>query len=685
LKRTKQIRDAILSLEFGKVLHETTKQLISNDLAKEIVEMVKNLGVLVVPHPNPSRQQMRDQFAAYLSAWLVRAGFQPEIRQIFDEVLRQASVCEPVFHAILAELETCPTGSLPGDSALWAALLGVGRDMEVIQKAISNFPQQMVGGDTAYLSSEMLRIEAFDRKGIDPDAAAEGYARHLASYLKMLGHKNGWFNNGSLTLPPHTEVPPELTSDRSPIALAAIWNQFDEQWAKVRYFSTSDVKSETGSDPDSNEDISKIVFTHDFEYFRDIEVARSRLRRQMFEISMHVIYSRLTAPVVKNLIEEDVPLAPRGFIENQEAVAMMALDICYELNLSTDKASYQGLTLAEWLRAYSLLRFCSENGICLEPIAAGVAYLDVDAFLQLAARAGLKQASAEIFLGHSVFSSKSRDLWDTPLLKDEAGRYILLTSLVRACAPSEAIVSRLNSLLQQVRSKGPKFEAEVRDRFAQLGAEVKTFKYTVDGVTYECDAAALWQNTLFLAECKANVLPQPSAEDLFFYHHKQKEATRQIERIAMHCAANPGILQTQFGELDRIETIILVVINQAPFWTDVFESDVHFYDGGALSKFLEGSINAVLRRPMQDDGILSTPQKAIHTLWGGLAPIPSDLMKQLEAPYQYEKEISMWRLSSQTAEINGTLQLQMPTLVRLPDPVPTSGKEEDVSVPSQPI
>jgi hypothetical protein len=90
-------------------------------------------------------------------------------------------------------------------------------------------------------------------------------------------------------------------------------------------------------------------------------------------------------------------------------------------------------------------------------VAAGVAYLDIDAFLQLAARAGLKQGAAEIFLGHSVFSSKSRDLWDTPLLKDEAGRHILLTSLVRARAPSEAIVSRLNSLLQQVRSKGPKW------------------------------------------------------------------------------------------------------------------------------------------------------------------------------------------------------------------------------------
>ena len=45
-------------------------------------------------------------------------------------------------------------------------------------------------------------------------------------------------------------------------------------------------------------------------------------------------------------------------------------------------------------------------------------------------------------------------------------------------------------------------------------------------------------------------------------------------------------------------------------------------------------------------------------------------MKQLEGPYQYEKEISMWRLSSHIVEVNGTLELQMPTLVRLPDPVP---------------
>ena len=342
--------------------------------------------------------------------------------------------------------------------------------------------------------------------------------------------------------------------------------------------------------------------------------------------------SLLNVAESKNPAEEDVPLAPRGFIKHQEAVAMMALDICYELNLSTDKTSYSGLSLAEWLRAYSLLRFCSATGNCLDPISEGVAYLNVDAFLQLAARAGLKQPAAMTFVALSVFSPKSRDLWDTPLLKDNAGRYIVLTSLTSMVSPTEAIVSRLNTLLQQVRSKGPKFEKEVRSTFAQLGAEVKTFRYTVDGVTYECDAAALWEKVLFLAECKANVLPQPSAEDLFFYRIKEKEATSQIERIARHCSANPSILERHFGDLDRIETIVLVVINQAPFWTDVFESDVHFYDGGALSKFVEGSIKAVLQRPPRNDSDRPTGQKIIDTLWAGPSPAPGDLMNSSTDP-----------------------------------------------------
>jgi hypothetical protein len=665
LTRTKQIREAILSLEFGKVLHEITKQPVSQDLAQEIVEMVSHLGSLVVQYPDPSRQVKRDQFAADLSAWIVRSDFPPEIKLHFDDVARQASVCEPVFHALLVELAACPTGNLAPPSALWAAILGVGRDMEAIQQAVSNFPPPKITGDTVYMTSEMLRVEVFDRKDIDPDAVAEGYATNLASYLKMLGHKNGWFTNGALKLPSLAPVPPEVASDRSSIALAAIWNRFEDQWAKVRYFSTSQVRAETTPDPDSNEKVSKIVFSHDFEYFRDLEVARSRLRRQVFEISMNL----LSVTDSKNPAKEEVPLAPRGFIEHQEAVAMMALAMCYELNLSTDKTSYSGLSLAEWLRAYSLLRFCSATGNCLEPISEGVAYLSADAFLQLAASAGLEHTAATTFLGLSVFSPKSRDLWDTPLLKDDEGRYIVLTSLTSMVSPTEAIVSRLNTLLQQVRSKGPKFENEVRSKLAQLGADVKTFRYTVDGVTYECDAAALWGSVLFLAECKANVLPQPSAEDLFFYRLKQKEATGQIERIARHCSADPTILERHFGDLARIETIVLVVVNQAPFWTDVFESDVRFYDGRALSKFVEGSIKAVLQGPPRNDSDRSTGRKVIDTLWAGPLPTPGDLMKQLEGPYQYEKEISMWRLSSHTVEINRKLQFLMPLLVRLPDPV----------------
>lgn len=644
---------------------ELEKQAVTAELGLELLEIVRQLGVLVLPFRDVHRETQRNQFVESFREWASQHQFHALLGALANHK-RQARLCEPVFRLILDNLRDCPTGNLPPELAVWSVVVGVAKDATEVFAATSSLKLSTIGTNTVYLSAESLRVKVFNRDGIDPDSVAERYAANLSGYLKMLGHEHGWFQGNKLILPRITSIPDEVSGDRSAMYLAEIWNQFEEHWGKVRYFPTSDVHLLPVSEPNMP---NTLAFKHDQEFFLDIEVARSRLRRQAFEISMNVIYSPKIRPLIGDPEMKNLALAPSQFISVVEAVSMMILDICYELNIRSEKRAHLGLTLAQWLRGYGLLQLCAKTGRCIEPIGAGIGKLDRIAFVRIAGNAGIPSDACEKFLQHVTFGPKSRDLWDAPLLLDGDGELIIITSLMQNCALAEALISRLNSLLQQIKSKGPKFEADVQSLYEDLGAKSEQFKYRAESGIYECDIAALWSDFLFLNECKAYVLPQPAAEDLYFFKLKQQDAVDQIRRVARQLKQYPDILGRHFQQASNASVTVPCVMNQAPFWTRFFGDEVQFFDRGALAKFCSGSIGAVIRSATSDEDS-PVAEAEIHSLWSGDVATPQDLLAQMANPYQYEKELSMWRLSVNEITVGEELILHLPILFRLPDPSP---------------
>lgn len=174
-------------------------------------------------------------------------------------------------------------------------------------------------------------------------------------------------------------------------------------------------------------------------------------------------------------------------------------------------------------------------------------------------------------------------------------------------------------------------------------------------------------NILFLNECKAYVLPQPSPEDIHFFQIKQQEAVDQIARVAKHLSDDPTILKKHFPEAATAEDTVLCVINQSPFWSHAFGNDVQLFDGRALSKFLTGSIDAVVRSASSKTG-LPIAEGSLHSLWNGDLPTPVDLREQMRNPFQYGNEASMWELVEREIELTESLILRLPSLQRMPDP-----------------
>jgi len=669
MKHTKKLRTSVIALDFDEVVAELRRQQASPEDTVGLVALIRQTGCLLVAYADGKREILRDAFIVSLSNWLLDARCSQAAKELHDHVA-QVRRCEVAFRAILSALIQSPTGKASPHVSAWATLFAVAKDVTEVSAAAASAEPHMIADDLAFVSSEMLRVSALGHDGVDPDVVAERYALNLAGYLKMLGYRHGWFRDGEVVIPAQVPVPDELLRDRSSLFLAETWNQLDYHWELVRYFDSSSAKTEVRSynTEDRRLEINTLHFEHDWQYLLDVEIARSRLRRQIFEVTMHVVNERRTSEVIRDPTHALVPLSPAGFISIHEAIALLVLDMCYGLDLKTNQTEYHGLRLTEWLRGYALLQLCCQREVALAPIARGISYLTTKTFLELARQAGMERVRAAKFLDQATFQKNSRDLWDAPLIRTADGRYIIVPCLFSHCALHEALTSRLNSLLLQVTNKGPNFEEEVRKHFTDLGATSKRVQYETTEGRFECDAVVVWDRELLLVECKAYTLPQSSGSDLYYFRQRQREAADQISRIERHFNEDPTILQNAFGRTLDVSRTTTCVMNLAPFCMPGEHHKTKFYDRGALGKFSSGEITAVVLGPNGDSG-RGRAESVIANLWEGEEPAPNDLIAQMDRPYQYLKEKPMWAISERTVGLSPELVMVCSFWERRPDQV----------------
>lgn len=454
MKRTRVLREGVTQLNFQKVKHELEKNNITGDTLSDVLTVIEQTGCLLVQHSNPERERRRDNFYGDVRRYLQSHGSSLCVR--LGLVREQADLCERGFRAIFSSLARGPIGHVNASVAAWATLHTTAVDLSTMADAMHKMKPTLVAPNLAFLSPESVRVPAFDTQ-VDPDNMTEQYAYNLGGYLKMLAHKNNWYEQDRIVIPQQTTVPESLMDDRSSLFLAEAWNQLDEHWSKVCFFEESRVRAETHQlNGEHARPLTVLVFEHDWKYFLDIEVARARLRCQVFELMMHTLGSPDVRAAIRDPFNQPVPLFPHGVVSVQEALAEVALDMCYGLRVTHGSTEYLGLTLSEWLRGYALLQLCCEKNLCLSQIADGLQFLDEGAFLSLSTRAGLEHTKAVTFLKQATFQKNSRDLFDTPLIRTADGYYVLLSQLVRSSALAEIPIRYCFSANRKVRSSRKK-------------------------------------------------------------------------------------------------------------------------------------------------------------------------------------------------------------------------------------
>ena len=191
-----------------------------------------------------------------------------------------------------------------------------------------------------------------------------------------------------------------------------------------------------------------------------------------------------------------------------------------------------------------------------------------------------------------------------------------------------------------LKTRAPEFELQVIDLFVENGVPAKGFTFVIGAEAYKLDCVVLWENYVFVIECKNYLLPSESAAQEFYFMEALNDAIRQVQRLTSTLRENSDRLLEHFAEVPKDLFFVSVILNAMPFSMDEQRDGVYLYDYSALNRFFDGEIS--VNQPIKRDEGWIHVKHVIKKLWEGTRPRPSDLTSQMKMPVQLTGEFQRW-------------------------------------------
>jgi hypothetical protein len=573
-------------------------------------------------------------------------------------LLQQVEITELALAEIESSLKEDPYTAQPPDQQAWSALVWAAREMLDVHRQMQSGLGNHQEGGVVILDPLKLRVDKEHGSGL-----AAGRLHQLsdtvANTLRMLGHRNGWMASRKFTLPARVEPDQDNLSAAARIArLGDVWQRIVDESKYHRFWGGHfEVREPDKEQWDAQPSLEHVIVSVKTERDRrdDIRIAEyiafNRIQRKQIVVSKDVARSNAKNRV-KNPRVHAVALAPDELVSELEMATLCMLDMAMHFNPIKNTHTFGDLRILEWLRGYCVLEECYAGG--LSELSDEIIQIDAKEFVATLQRAGLSHAKAETFLERVTFQTGRRDLYDAPVLRTSDGRLFFLAALYRGIDIALIISSQIGSQNLNVDSKGKAFEKAVLKTFADAGLVARTFKFSIGSTQYDCDIAVLWDEHLFIFECKNYGLPTDDPADRIFFWNRQEEAMQQVERIAKDLDEHPEVVRQHFGDDASWNKIHAVVLNAS--FLSFFPNSrkgTFFYDVSALGRFLkEGTLNEIHSVPV--DGKRVDVSVEVKRLWKGTLPTPLDLLREMKRPSQVTMELDKYYIGRWLLPLSAT-------------------------------
>lgn len=164
--------------------------------------------------------------------------------------------------------------------------------------------------------------------------------------------------------------------------------------------------------------------------------------------------------------------------------------------------------------------------------------------------------------------------------------------------------------------------------------EAERLKVKRDGEEYEYDVVVWWGDYIFVFECKNHSLSNRHPIQAYYFELQASSDSKQVKRLAEAVTRYPDILREGLGIDPTDKKIVPCVLNALPYSRPGEEDGVYFTDASSLKRFFGDRYFYLKASHTVEENLRILHRMAMHTLWSGESPIPEDLLRQIEDPFQ---------------------------------------------------
>lgn len=654
----KAIHNALSKLSWKLLKKEMDKSLWHKNPI-EFLELVMRTDSLVNKRENEDKKNKRNVLFTELLAYASLTLQKKDLNEL-EKKLAFFAIADNCFSAILKfEGLLSALKDLQPETRLWSVMNWFIRDSHYVQKKIED---QFKSGKPVLFGS--LSITGESGVPVDPSAYHIQQVGALGSAILMESYRCNWFDNdGNVVIPDTVQVSEDdIFKSGSILYNANIWALFDDLQEQVRYLGRDFIVR----DKDEYENPPKeLKFGIEFGKNTTSKILDHIAGQRNFTRETSNFFSKKNDHNLNKFLDAVASITGSQYLKEHN-LASSSLSVLLNYEIAEDDTQYEGLNLTEWIDGFCGLRgFCTDLHSSAEKnkyLSAELITFSEEALIQHLQSVGMQKEKSITFIKNATFHRKSRDLFDTPLIKTSSG-FVVVSDILLGSVISRSIASNILSRKGEFKPKGAGLENTVKEIFNSNGIEAVNYKrkFPEPEGEYEYDVLALWENKLFVFECKNRWLCEGRPVAIYNYSKQVRKDIKQVNRLVAGLKAHPEMVSSAFGRAVSFDEIIPCVVGGLPYAMPEQISGIYFTDISIVSRFFsDRHFKIEYGDSERSDSIL------LYDQWESDKPSVTNLLKTLARPVQVTLALSATGFSTIETPIGSSIYLKSESILTKP-------------------
>lgn len=624
-----RLREAVVTDCLGKLDWPTLKAhldtfVFDETTSAKIIELTMRERAMVFRYPGNSKKR-----TAVLDGIMakIEADLGEEAADKARNKFKLFAIIDEGYAGLRGFISQLPLAGLPQAESFAAYLASTAREWCAIIAQIENPSAERPNAGSVVLT-------AADGSRFNADTAIAQLVNLLSMNVMLAGYGGKWFDETDIIripqLPEVTDEQIELAGSANVTALA--WQQWQLIEERCRFLD-GEMEKTPANDERLPADADVLWHTSESLGWEMIDTAANeRLGERLSQTYQDMVLKTGILSQGQGT-EPGTPMSPAAAVSPQELHSNVMLCEYLGFNISKYGRDLGGLKLIEWVRGFAVLQHVASGYIARDasPMERAFPKLLIADLEDVLRRNGLDGAKARTFIDHASFTKSSRDLYDAPIIRDDADGCWLVTAGLEGALIIRIVLSTLANKKLDIEGKGEAFEKQFRKTFSENQIPVYHFEANRPDGPYEYDAIVPWGKYLFLFECKNRSLSGANPIASFNLLRSTVEHVGQVQRLHQALIDYPDIL-TQYVKEDCSELIIVpVVVSSMPFSMTGELDGVYFADAAAIGRFFQERYMHISRVHQLGD-VKVMHRVPTHSQWSDAAPSANDFMQNLENP-----------------------------------------------------